>query len=184
MNKFRILFALILSIVGLAFTNSDLDDKDLCKVSKYNGKYIFWQCVPVSDYEEVFTVKLFLENCLRQTSQSEEMIKEAIVQASMSKIEFDAVVVGSTERDVAIRFLNPADDKSIGRVKRFNNIPVFIDCLPISNYSQIKRVKKFRKVDNKCFNSTRIAEILTKKKVKNDALIIGDDQFHWWIKFQ
>ena len=183
MQNIKVLSALILSIMLFSFTIYK-EDKDLCKVNKYNGKYVFWMSEPIAEYEEVFTVKATFSGCSRQTSQCEEIAKEAIVQSSLSKIEFDAVIVGATERDVAIKFKNPMDDKSIGKVKRVNGVPVFIDCVPVNNFVQEKRLKKFRIVGNKCFSSLKISELITKKGAKNDALLIGDDHYHWWINIE
>jgi uncharacterized protein (DUF608 family) len=175
---------LLLTIALFSFTNTN-EDKDLCKVNKYSGKYVFWMCEPVAEYEEVFTVKATVSACSKQTSQSESVVKEAIVQSSLSKIEFDAVIVGTTERDVAIKFKNTTGDKSIGKVKKINGVHVFIDCIPVNKYNQEKRVKKFRKVvGNRCLMSVKLSERITKTGAKSDALLIGNDQFHWWIKFE
>lgn len=186
MKKIETLFALILSITLLSHTSYN-DDKDLCKVNKYSGKYVFWMCEPIVEYEEVFSVNASVSACETQTSQSENVVKEAIVQSSLSKIEFDAVIVGNTERDVAIKFKESTEDKSIGKIKRINGVSVFIDCTPHSKYTREKRVKKFRAVStmtgNVCSMSYKVAEKITKKGAKADALLIGNDQFHWWIDF-
>ena len=186
MRKIKFLSALILSITLLSHTSYN-DDKDLCKVNKYSGKYLFWMCEPVAEYEEVFSVNASVSACETQTSQSEDVVNEAIVQSSLNKIEFDAVIVGNTKRDVAIKFIESTEDKSIGKSKRINGVSVFIDCTPLNNYSQEKRVKKFRNVGTpylpSCLMSYKLAEKITKKGAKADALLIGNDQFHWWIDF-
>jgi len=46
---------IIISFIVFSFTLSD--NTTLCKVNKYNGKYAFWFSEPVSEYDEVFTVK-------------------------------------------------------------------------------------------------------------------------------
>ena len=174
----------IITTVALFYSFTTMEvDKDTCKVNKYSGKYIFWMSEPLAEYEEVFSVKTIANPCQLQSWQSEAVVKEAIVQSSLSKIEFDAVIVGSTERDIAIKFKETTSDKSLGRVKRINGIPVFIDCTPVKNYAQIKRVKRFRRYGDVCFTSVKTAEFITRRKAQSDALIIGDDFYHWWIKF-
>ena len=159
-------------------------EKDhLCSVNKYNGKYVFWLNEPVENYQEVFSFKSIISICNIQSAQSEEVVKEAIVQSSMSDIDFDAVIVGTTEHDIAIRFKDYQNDNSIAMVKEYNGVPVFIDCNPLSEYSQEKRVKFFRRRVSKCYSSHNVAENLTKRGRKNDALIVGNDNIHWWIDF-
>ena len=181
-TRIKLITLSIISIVLLSFSTNE--DNDLCTANKYNGKYIFWMCDPIAPYDEVFSVKTIINTCTKQTAQSESISKEAIVQASISKIDFDAVIVGTTEWDVAIKFKDSSLDKSLAKVRRINGVPVFIDCNPKNKYIQKKRALKYRKNGQTCFTSVKLAETLTKRGSKGDALFIGDDQIHWWVEFQ
>jgi hypothetical protein len=181
-GKTKFVVTLLLSTALLSFSKVK-DDSDLCTVNKYNGKYIFWMCDPVSSYDEVFSIKTTLNTCTRQTAQSDAMSKEAIVQSSINKIDFDAVIVGTSEWDVAIKFKDSSADKSLGKVRRINGVPVFFDCVPKSKYIQNKRALKYRTNGKSCFSSNSLAESLTKRGSKADALLIGDDHIHWWVDF-
>jgi len=186
-------FVLAFALLSFLFSFKPYtDDNDLCLVNNRNGKLVFWNCDPLEEYDVVFSFKGTANN-VTQAQQSANMVKEAIVQAHTDQKEFDAIIVGNTERDEAIKFKQTStkSKKSLntGRARRINGIPVFIDCTPVEKYEHIKKIKKYRGRNQwngglVYFSSIKLATIITEKGSKGDALIIGDDQFHHWIKFK
>jgi hypothetical protein len=156
-------------------------------VNSHSGKYVFWHCTPVYEYEAVFvfgsTFNL-LSLYPNQSGQSEEMVKAAFM-SSLGK-DFDAVIIGNgTKNDVAIKFKNPSADKSLCNAININNTAVFIDAKPNFNYSVNELVGYKRKQEGlskiKYYTSRNIADNLTIKPVSS-ILIIGDGNNHEWIE--
>lgn len=127
-RRFRCQADFALFTILISF-KSYTDDNDLCVVNKRNGKLVFWNFDPTQEYDVVFTFKGGSANHLLQAEQSANMVKEAIVQASIDKTEFDAIIVGNTERDEAIKFKQSSNSNknslNNGRVRRINGVPVF-----------------------------------------------------------
>jgi len=175
---------LILSIGQLISQNSNQIQGN---VNSYSGKYVFWHCTPVFEYDIVFVfgatfdIFSFYKN---QSGQSEEMVKSAFM-SSLNK-EFDAVIIGhGTKNDIAIKFKDPSANKSICNAISINNTYVFIDAKPTFDYSVIELVGYKRKQTGfskiKFYMSRNIAENLTIKPVSS-ILVIGNGDNHEWIE--
>lgn len=181
MKKIHLLITVLLFSVS---TFSQDSDNALCKVKKYNSVYVFFHSEPIAEYKEVFSFTTSVSSCIRQSSQCDALSKSAIIQAYVSKVDFDAIIIGNTKSDIAIKFTGNEEDKSLGKVSKVNGALVFIGCSPENDHVQIKRVKRFRKKNNKCYISYELAEQITKRGAKHEGLIIGEDNYHWWIDFE
>ena len=87
---------LLLSIIQL---RSQSSNEIHGNVNSYSGKYVFWQCSPVYEYDIVFVFGAtynFMDLYQNQSGQSEEMVKAAFL-SSLGK-DFDAVLVGNGTR--------------------------------------------------------------------------------------
>lgn len=175
---------LLLSIVQL---RSQSSNEIHGNVNSYSGKYVFWHCTPVYEYDIVFVfgatfdIFAFYQN---QSGQSEELVKAAFM-SSLGK-DFDAVLIGNgTKNDVAIKFKDPAVNKALCNPININNTNVFIDAKPNFDYSVIELAGYKRKQTGfskiKFYTSRNIAENLTIKPVSS-VLIIGNGDNHEWIE--
>ena len=185
MKRIQILLVwLLLSIGQLISQNSNQIQGN---VNSYSGKYVFWHCTPVHQYDIVFvfgaTFDIF-SLYQNQSGQSEELIKAAFM-SSLGK-DFDAVLIGNgTKNDVAIKFKDPTVNKSLCNPININNTNVFIDAKPAFDYSVSKLVGYKRKQTGfskiKFYLSRNIAENLSIKPVSS-ILVIGNGDNHEWIE--
>ena len=185
MKRIQILLVwLLLSIGQLISQNSNQIQGN---VNSYSGKYVFWHCTPVHEYDIVFVfsttldVFSFYQN---QSGQSEECVKSAYM-SSLGK-EFDAIIIGhGTKTDIAIKFKNPTVNKSLCNPININNTYAFIDAKPAFDYSVTKLVGYKRKqtgfIQIKYYFSRNIAENLSIKPVSS-ILVIGNGDNHEWIE--
>jgi hypothetical protein len=175
---------LVLSISQLISQNSNQIQGN---VNSYSGKYIFWHCTPVHEYDIVFVFGAtfdFVNLYQNQSGQSEELVKAAFM-SSLGK-DFDAVLIGNgTKNDVAIKFKDPTVKKSLCNPININNTNVFIDAKPTFDYSVVELVGYKRKQTGfskiKFYTSRNIAENLTIKPVSS-VLVIGNGDNHEWIE--
>ncbi len=185
MKRVLALFFCLLISVGQLISQSSDDIHG--NVNSYSGKYVFWHCTPVHQYDIVFVFGStydFMNLYQNQSGQSEEMVKAAFL-SSLGK-DFDAVIVGNgTKNDVAIKFKNPAVNKSLCNPININNIKVFIDAKPNFDYSVAELVGYKRKQTGlskiKFYTSRNIADNLTVKPV-SQCLVIGNGDNHEWVE--
>lgn len=154
------------------------------RVHQYVGKSVFWQNTPVAQYEVVFNFISKVDYSKVQSAQSLEIATQAIVTSGNQK--FDAIIVTNTKYDIAIRFKDSTADKTLCVAEKVNNIPYFIDALPVDQYVIYKTKHMPRIIRNgKVFDLITSLQIATKLslKPKASAIIIGDDNTHLWINF-
>ncbi len=99
-----ILGIVLLSSYAFKTANTnETDQKGLGKVMVIDGKYVFTNCEPVAQYETAFefTTKVgSFGGC-----PSVKDYAEACVKSAMKKgFPFDAVILGNTKYDLAIKF--------------------------------------------------------------------------------
>jgi len=95
----------------LSFINQNGEkDLSLARVQRASGKLVFMRCEPINDYDVVMEVEPFNFGGSKDTP---EKIASFIVSRCLQKakgnkknpdIEFDGVVIGSTRKDIAIKF--------------------------------------------------------------------------------
>ncbi len=89
--------------LSLAFTQRKSEtDKSLAKVNQIDGKYVFINCTPAVPYETAFeyTTRLSKMGC----PSILEMAEVSIKSASKKGLPYDAIIVGDTKLDLAIKF--------------------------------------------------------------------------------
>jgi hypothetical protein len=185
MKRMKVLFLSSLLFIGQLM--SQISNKIQGNVNSYSGKFVFWHCTPVNEYEIVFVFGAtydFFSLYQNQSNQSEELVKAAFM-SSLGK-DFDAVIIGNgTKNDVAIKFKNPSIDKSLCNAIEINNTAVFIDAKPNFEYSVTELVGYKRRQEGfskiKYYTSRNIADNLTIKPVTS-ILIIGNGNNHEWIE--
>jgi hypothetical protein len=156
-------------------------------VNSYSGKYVFWNHEPTNEYEIVFLFS-FVNDLITQHNQplqSEEAVKSAYM-SSLGK-DFDAVIVGKTKMDMAIKFKSPSANKSLCKAIQINNTSVFIDAKPSFNYTVKEVVEYKRRKDGmskiKLFSSAQIAEnLIIYNNPVSPILLIGNGNTHEWIE--
>lgn len=87
----------------LSFTSKKEMDQSLARVTKVSGKYVFMRCEPLVDYEVVFDVAPWGSGKTPEDIAN-LIVTDALKVGKKKKLEFDAVVIGSTKRDIAIKF--------------------------------------------------------------------------------
>jgi len=94
----------LLPIIGFSQNNFDAS---LAKVNKVSGKYIFLNCEPVNEYEVVYEVKavpLTTGQVSTLDKISNFVLKKAFKMKKKEGEDFDALIIGTSKFDLAIRF--------------------------------------------------------------------------------
>lgn len=104
-NKSILSFVMGIIVTLLLSFNYSPSEKDcsLARVSKASGKWVFIRCEPACDYDVAFEVSP------RGNENTPEGIANLIVTDALKVgkkkgLDFDAVVIGSGKKDIAIKF--------------------------------------------------------------------------------
>jgi hypothetical protein len=180
MNKFLTIFFL--------FSISATFAQELAKVNRVEGKYIFYLNEPVSDYDIVFTFKTDLQTtCQTISGLVSSIMRAANYEAGAQGRPYDAIIIGNTERDLAIKFKDTSKDNSLAKPIIFSNKQFFVFSEPGFQYTLVDRVKVFRanQLTNECRSVSKMleeimkdVEKLEKKGKKVKGIIVGNDQYH------
>lgn len=85
-------------------------DLSLARVQRVSGKLVFIRCEPVNAYNVVMEVEPFNWGGSKDTPEKiadfvvTRCLKKAKGNKKKADIDFDAVVIGSTRKDIAIKF--------------------------------------------------------------------------------
>ena len=186
-----ILAALIL--VGSSFQTAT--DHSLARANRINGKWVFYHCEPVSNYEIAFTFKNIIHNynCNTIERNIDETLKNANQEAGLQNKLYDAIITGTADRDLAVVFTDKTKDNSTARVKKEDGKYIFLSCEPLTEYAILKKVDvsgevKMMMLGGKCpTQQEKIDKLLKqgdKKKSACDAVIRGDSKYDLLIKFK
>jgi hypothetical protein len=188
-----ILIVLITMSFAFRIKSDDPTDNALARVSKVNGRYVFYHNEPVNHYEIAFTFKDGIKNfdCNTVESNMNEAVKNANMEAGQQGKLYDALVIGTGDRDMAITFPDKEKENGIARVKREGGLYLFLGCEPMTGYDVLKKIdvsgEGWKAMTGKCPNWEWKIEKLLKKtgKEKNncDAVILGDTKWDYLIKF-
>ena len=104
---------MIIILLGLTVNSYSqlMDSLSISKVSKVSGKYVFMMSEPVQKYEVVMEINWNFWNSLTLGSKDTPFKIANWVnnkfrrQGRRKKIEYDAIIIGSSSQDFAIRFL-------------------------------------------------------------------------------
>ncbi|MFL5765762.1 MAG: hypothetical protein ACJ77K_17580 [Bacteroidia bacterium] len=98
-----IVITLFLSFNYSSDTGKIENDPSLARVSKVSGKWVFMRCEPIQDYDVVFDVAPWGSGKTPEDIAN-LIVTDALKVGKKKKLDFDAVVIGSTKRDIAIKF--------------------------------------------------------------------------------
>lgn len=193
MKKYFSLFLCAAMLIS-CFSFQTSNDNALARVSKINGHAVFYHNEPVSNYEVAFTFKNSIRNfdCNTVESNMDAAVKNANMEAGEQMKLYDALIIGSSDRDIAVTFTDKTKDNSIARVKREGGVLLFLGCEPLSGYNIVKKIdvsgEAWKMVSGQCPTwESKIEKILKKvdrKKNACDAIILGDTKWDFLIKFK
>lgn len=185
MKRFAFI-ALLVCSVTVAFAQE-------ARVNKAQGKYVFYYNEPVAKYEVVFSFKTDAVNgCLTISGLVDAMLKAALYEAGVQSKQFDAIIVGAGERDLAIKFLESNADNSLATPQRNNGKYFYVFSEPAKEYQVVEKLKVFRanQMTGGCRSVSAMVDEIVKDALKGEkkgktfsAIIIGNDQFHNSVSF-
>jgi len=182
--KALLLGALVL--LTLAFTSQkQSNDKSLAQVNKTNNKYIFFYSEPVAEYEIAFTFVNTIENINSLSPQEmfNESIKNANIESANHSKFYDAIIIGNSDRDMAISFKTKGKDDSIAKVKKIEGILIFAECEPITLYEIVEK----HNVSGMGSHEKKINKLIKRSESSKkpfDAIIYGSSKNDLSIKFK
>ena len=111
-------------------------DYALGRVNKTNSKLFFYWNEPINEYEIAFTFKNIIENinCKSPQQVIDASVKNGNEEAANQGKIYDAIILGTSDRDMAITWKDKSKDNAIARVKKNEGKLVFIECEPLINY--------------------------------------------------
>lgn len=181
-------------ILILIYSFQTQTDNSLARANKVNGRLVFYHNEPVNAYEVAFTFKDGIQNfdCNTVDKNMDACVNNANMESGQQGRLYDAVIIGTNNRDMAITFTDKTKDNAITRVKREGGVWLFLGCEPLSNYDVINKldvsVNIWKMLKGQCPSWEEKIEKLLKKagKQKNacDAIIIGDVKYDYLIKFK
>lgn len=147
-NKVSKIFGLFAIASGLIFLNvafttnkKQQTDYSLARVNKTNNKLAFFWNEPVNEYEVAFTFKNSIGNfnCKSPQQVIDASVKNANIEAANQGKIYDALIFGTSDRDMAIIWKDKSKDNAIARVKKNEGKFVFVECEPLANYDVISK---------------------------------------------
>lgn len=111
---------------------------DIGRLVSVGGKYVFINSVPIAKYEVVFTFSNLMDfqDLANPTKTKEKSLNNANIEAANQGRIYDAVICQlGVERDMAIRFTDPSEEKSFCRVSKINGVLAFVGCEPVMSYT-------------------------------------------------
>jgi hypothetical protein len=82
-------------------------DNSIARVKKIEGKFVFWQCEPLANYDIVgkYNVSGVGQQVLMGTCPThQQKIDKLIKKAQKDNLDFDGVIYGSSKYDLVIKF--------------------------------------------------------------------------------
>jgi hypothetical protein len=183
-----------LSVASFTKSKSQQTDYALARTNKINNKLAFFLCEPANEYEVAFTFKNLITNinCASPQQILAATIQNANYEASNQNKLYDAVILGNTERDMAIVWKDKTKDNSIARVKKVEGKLLFVECEPIANYDVTAKYD-VSGAGQKIMTGTcpsqdeKIAKIMKKagkEKINYDGVMYGSSKNDLVIKFK
>lgn len=188
--------SIITLFFGLLFVSSINGETDysLARVKKVNGKLAFLWNEPISEYEVVFTFDNGIENynCLAPIQIIEASLENANKETINQEKFYDAVILGNTNKDVAIKWKNKEKNNDTARVIKNEGKYVFAECEPIANYDVVGKYDvsgtSHQVLFGECLTQNEKIEKLIKKgnKLKQgfDAVMYGSTKYDLVVKFK
>lgn len=127
---------LLLTVTSFKVDRPQETDTSLARANKTNGKLAFYWNEPVNSYAVSFTFENKIENFYCKSPQQiiDASITNANYEAAQQGRLYDAIILGTSARDMAITFNDKDKDNSIARVKKREGKLIFVECEPLVNY--------------------------------------------------
>lgn len=195
-SLFFALIALTVSFSSMAQT----DTKQLCRVSKIQGKEVYVMCEPLRDYEVVAkvnsTVSQLLGNSPTIQNMVNTMVEKAVNKETKGKVgAFDAIITSDGDVALLVKFKEGnTEQKGLARVNKIQGKETYIMCEPLRDYDTVDKVNstldQVLGVDPTIQNmvNSMVEKAVNKEqkgKVGNfDAIITSDGDVSILVKFK
>lgn len=187
--------ATVLAISSFRSTQTQTQtDYALARANKTNNKLAFFWNEPINEYEVAFTFKNSIENfnCKSPQQVIDASIKNANAEAAQQGRIYDAIILGTSDRDMAITWKDKSKDNAICRVKRNEGKYVYIECEPLANYDIVGKYNISgigqQILLGSCPGHQEKCDKLIKKAVKDkldfDGVMYGSSKNDLAIKFK
>lgn len=105
MKKLLLIAIAVLFFTAFTFKGDD-DKRGLGRVQKITGKDVYIHCEPEHPYDVVFEVKVvpFGMTCPSIADMADMVVRKALKISDKEDKPFDAVVIGSGKKDIAIKY--------------------------------------------------------------------------------
>lgn len=125
-----------ISLILLSFRQTPTEN-NLARTNKTSNKLVFFWSEPINAYEVAFTFKNSIDNfnCKSPQQVIDASISNANAEAAQQGRIYDAIIIGTSDRDMAINWNDKTKDNAICRVKRNEGKFVYIECDPINDYA-------------------------------------------------
>ncbi len=183
-------------LLAASFTKNKNQQTDyaLARTNKVNNKLAFYLCEPTNEYEVSFTFKNVIHNfnCLSPEQILNASVQNANTEAANQGRVYDAIILGTSERDMAITWKDKSKDNAIARVKKNEGKLVFIECEPLASYDVAGKYN-VSGVGQQLLTGTcpsqdeKIAKIIKKadkEKLNYDGVMYGSSKNDLAIKFK
>jgi len=194
MKVLKLTIALFSVTVSLTSFINNEKDFSLGRVNKTSNKLIFFWSEPTNNYDVAFTFmnKIANYNCKSPQQIIDATIQNANIEAANQGKIYDAIIIGTSERDMAVVWGDKAKDNSIARVKKTEGKLVFIECEPLVNYDIVGKYNVSAAAQalltGTCPNHQSKIDKLVKKASKDnitfDAIMYGSTEKDLVIKFK
>ena len=150
------------------------------RAAQLQGKYVFYYAQPMAAYDVAFTFASTptFNGCPNVAELADACLKSALMEAGAQNRSFDAIIIGTGSRDIAIKFKAESPDNGLERVDKRNNAYTFIMAQPVANYTTtapLKVVVWEKMVTGRCYTTTQVIDDLLKRAAKEkkpfDAVI-------------
>lgn len=131
---------MVMAAFGLSFTIQD-DKRGIAKVTRINGKEVYFMNEPLCPYDIVFDVgtsakfaSLLTAGLVNEgvSDKASQFVKKAMKEAEDEKYDFDAIVYSSGKRVIAIKFKEVSNQ--LAKVQKVEGVEIFILSEPLLSY--------------------------------------------------
>lgn len=136
MKKIILGFAMVATVFANFSFRQTQTDYALARANKTNNKLVFFGSEPINEYEVVFTFNNSIENfnCKSPQQVIDASVTNANIESAQQGRIYDAIVLGTADRDMAITWKHKSKDNAICRVKRNEGKYVYIECEPLASF--------------------------------------------------
>ena len=187
-------FAIISTIFLILSFRQNSTDYALARTNKTNNKLVFFWNEPINEYEVAFTFLNNIENfnCKSPQQLVDSSIKNANYEAVQQGRNYDAIIFGTSDRDLAIIWKDKSKDNALCRVKRNEGKYIFVECEPFANYDIVGKFSISGVVQQLLIgtcpehqaNIDKLIKKAVKENIEFDGVMYGSTKNDLVIKFK